>query len=74
MLQRRKKSMGDNKMHIRNKFNVMSLMAPSAPPVPMEIPDAASPMYVKKHKRVASVSKAAYPGMAGFVPEYEVKT
>lgn len=49
-------------------------MAPSAPPVPMGIPDPASPMYVKKHKRVASVSKAAYPGMAGFVPEYEVKT
>jgi hypothetical protein len=29
---------------------------------------------VKKNMRTTSVLKAAYPGMAGFVPEYEVKT
>ena len=61
-------------MYIRNKFNVGSLMAPSAPPVPLDGVDAVSPLYVKQNKRTASVARAAYPGMAGFVPEYEVKT
>ena len=40
----------------------------------MEMPKVGSPLYVKKSKRVASVAKAAYPGMAGFTPEYEIKT
>lgn len=44
------------------------------PPAPLENIESSSPLYVKKNKRVASVAKAAYPGMAGFVPEYEVKT
>ena len=74
MLHRRKSALADNNTFIRKKFNVGSLIAPSAPPVPLETVDVASPLYVKKSKRVASVSKAAYPGMAGFVPEYEVKT
>lgn len=47
MIQRRKKTIGDNKMYIRNKFKVASLIAPSAPPVPLDGIDASSPLFVK---------------------------
>lgn len=51
-------------------------MTPSNPPVPLHDIEAHSPLYVKKTnmRKNSSVAKAAYPGMAGFVPEFEART